>query len=413
MVIPIDRLFATCMKRFYDIRKRSSAAGAQTTRAMDVLPTEIILQVALHLDILTLYHLSLVSRKYRNILARASRLWYFIHIDPCLPFDSRLLHSALCFLVTFQRNTRIRSARFDHAPIEDSTLESILFYLPNLTHLSLIECPRIDCWKILRILKIATPSNRFLQHLTRLEIRGNFPSERGYRTFAMEMYCYGEIKRILSGLRNDGKSVMHELSETQYSLYQFWLVLRSRLEQADFRPVWLPDAVSQFIRLTEETTSSTVQVDLQPCPLCYRNVATADQYRSCKVCGIPAPSICSQCMCLQCGDMLCFKCNKQLHNNGGGRPEGPTREAMAVVAAVATATSPQRDIIPWRVIQCRRCHISRRVCGSPGCQAPFLAADKRFGRWYCSPCKEHRKGDRWKLKSRLLYRREQSPSLLM
>ncbi|KAI8084814.1 uncharacterized protein BX664DRAFT_337855 [Halteromyces radiatus] len=214
-----------------------------------------------------------------------------------------------------------------------------------------------------------------LQHLTQLDIEGAFPSERSYKSYGHEMYCFGEIKKVLLqfGKKENNESIdaataqQQQLSEGHYALYQFWLLLRSHMLRGDglllqqdqpqdndhrervasldphqqhsrqqidlrrdFRPAWLPDSLVQFIQITEQDDpSSSVKIDLIACPLCSRNVASSSSglaSRSttttktcidrvpCHVCQNLTPMVCAQCRCHACHAVLCRRCH-QLHQS--------------------------------------------------------------------------------------------------
>ncbi|KAG0191483.1 hypothetical protein DFQ28_011731 [Apophysomyces sp. BC1034] len=399
---------------------------------------EIMLQICDRLDSVSLYRITLVSGQFRQISTHAPWLWDVIVLDPHVKFDSALLHSLLCFLVKFRLHFRVRSARFDrHPTIDLATLESFLQYLPRLKHLSVVQCPQIDCWQILRLLKTAAKNNAsgagaededededggfstvspkqmksraasgsFLRELCRLELRGSFPSERNHKSYGHEMYCYGEIKQTLLSFSFYDDDRPQGLSENHYALYQFWLLLRSRMltvvrdssdrnstsnDHQPFRPSWLPDTLLRFIHLTEtEDPSAPVKMDIEPCQLCYKNVAVSGN-TPCRICGAVTPIACVQCMCLQCSAVLCWACYRQCCHLS-------TR-----TAADQHQHQQQQQPTPWRVIRCHQCDLSRRVCGDPACVDPLLTPTKRRKKWYCGACREQHRNERWKARPRFL-----------
>ncbi|KAI9251839.1 hypothetical protein BDA99DRAFT_521314 [Phascolomyces articulosus] len=454
-----------------------------TKKSLRSLPVEITLEIFNHLDTLTLYQLTLVSRKYRNILIQQPKIWDPFILDPqqhrCMNAkEDYILNSLLLFLTKSQLHLTIRSACFDGTLIDITKLEKILRHLPYVTQLSIAHCNNINCYQILHLLK-SSSKNRptgnnsnnndnnndneddhdenesmisisgshtglapFLYHLEQIYMQGLFPSERGHKSYALEMLTYGMIKKCLLGRS------CRDLSESHYALYQFWLLLRSRMlliaGENDFRPPWLPDELVQFIQLTEENEEQDQQqdqqqqrpiVDITPCHLCHKNVAATGS-AVCKICGVSTPKSCAQCMCLQCGHILCLTCYRQFCGGGGnnntmaghgnnhnGRENinHPSQAllplsatAAAALIAVATTTSGQRLHcgMPWQIVRCRQCHLSRRVCGSIACQKPFMTSERRMvDKWFCASCKEKRRNDRWKAKARLLRRNVNRPAI--
>ncbi|CAO3637488.1 unnamed protein product [Cunninghamella blakesleeana] len=200
-----------------------------------------------------------------------------------------------------------------------------------------------------------------LQYLRKLDIQGAFPSERSYQPYGHEMYCFGEIKKILLQFGHQGKnntnkndlsSSIHQqqLTEGHYALYQFWLLLRSRVlrrdtnnnnnnnnnnnqqynnnhnnnnaeVEEDFRPPWLPETLIQFIQITEhDHPASKVKIDLAPCRLCHRNVTLSSSSSSssstikCQSCQSPTTTTtCHQCKCVSCDAVLCIRCYRRHH----------------------------------------------------------------------------------------------------
>ncbi|KAI9489178.1 hypothetical protein BDB00DRAFT_791316 [Zychaea mexicana] len=243
-------------------------------RSLQSLPTEVALEAFARLDSATLYQLTLVSRGYRHLLAHheASRCWNALVFEPHIPLDDARINSMMRFLTKFQLHMYTRSAHFDGTTIDVTRLEKILRHLPYITQLSITHCPNLDCYQVLQLLKssakntsfvdnnsiISTSSSHtglapFLQHLEQLYMQGLFPSERGQKSYAHEMYAYA----------GDG----------------------------DFRPPWLPDELVQFIQVIEEqqnlpseengsnnNNNSNRQrrpiADVEPCHLCHKNVAS-------------------------------------------------------------------------------------------------------------------------------------------
>ncbi|KAI8140081.1 hypothetical protein BJV82DRAFT_623842 [Fennellomyces sp. T-0311] len=413
----------------------SSSTSADSCKscihALPALSTEVALEIYAHLDAVTLYQLTLVSREYRHTLIQHGSIWNPLVFDPHIPFDGKLLDSIVYFLVSFQLHLRISSARFDGTAIEASELEMVLRRLPYVSELSVAQCTRIDCYQVLNMLKSArartdndsvisassqTGQAPFLHHLSIVHMRGLFPSERGVKSYAQELYVYGSIKKLLLRQRHN------DLSESHYALYQFWVILRSRMMliagDNDFRPPWLPDELVHFIETTEQQDEYRPIADIEPCHLCHKNVTSIGS-AVCKICGVSTPKSCAQCQCLQCANILCLKCYRQFCggntsvNHAGQENERNaallplSATAAAALVAMATTTSGPRPYcgMPWQMVRCRRCHISRRVCGSSACQKPFLTSERRLSeKWYCSSCKEKRRNDRWKARTRLLRR---------
>ena len=467
-------------------KKRDFSASFNKTICL--LPIEIVLEIFKHLDTVTLYQLTLVSRGYRNMLIEKSNIWNPLVFEPQnIIFNNddgnnisnNALNSILLFLTKFQLHLNIRSARFDGTSIDITKLEKVLRHLPYITSLSIAHCDNIDCYQVLHLLKSSaknkTSTHRidsnnnnnsyyrddeddnsddtddesiisiasshtgltpFLHHLSEIYMQGLFPSERGHKSYALEMLTYGMIKKLLLRLS------CRDLSESQYALYQFWLLLRSRMlliaGETYFRPPWLPDELVQFIRVTEgEQETRSPIADIRPCHLCHKNVAATGS-AACKICGVSTPKSCAQCMCFQCGHILCLTCyrrfcgggnnNNNSNNTGmghggynvGHNSNNTSQQALlplsataaAALVAVATTTNGQRPRcgLPWQIVRCRQCHLSRRVCGSAACQKPFMTSERRMvDKWYCAPCKEKRRNDRWKNKTRLLRRNVNRP----
>ncbi|KAI8336657.1 hypothetical protein BC941DRAFT_427679 [Chlamydoabsidia padenii] len=271
-----------------------------------------------------------------------------------------------------------------------------------------------------------------LKYLTRLDIEGAFPSERSHKSYGHEMYCFGEIKRALLQLGdndNDGSHIettdYQQLSEGHYALYQFWLLLRSHMlrwdeqqqvdHQNEFRPPWLPETLVQFIRITEQTDfSSSIKIDLAPCPLCHRNVATTDHNTtSCFTCHAPTMKVCAQCRCHSCQAVLCTRCHhiqrtqfrqtpfqqqqQQQQDLVTIRPSVTAGVTTAIasttavtVATMVTEQSHHQDLTllsSWRIIRCQHCHLPRRTCGQPSC-----VFENKQQRWTCNTCQQQRWG---------------------
>ncbi|KAI7858867.1 hypothetical protein BDC45DRAFT_285314 [Circinella umbellata] len=439
-------------------KKRDSSAPLNKT--IRSFPIEVVLEIFKHLDTVTLYQLTLVSRDYRNTLIQQSNIWNPLVFEPQnITFNN--INSILLFLTKFQLHLNIRFALFDRTSINIAILEKVLRQLPYITSLSIAHCNNIDCYQILNLLKSSAKNNThahnnnnedddnyenhesiisirsshteptpFLQHLSQIYMQGLFPSERGHKSYALEMLTYGMIKKLLL------KLPCRDLSESHYALYQFWLLLRSRMlliaGETDFRPPWLPDELVQFIQVTEgEQQQETLNpiADITPCHLCHKNVAAIGS-AACKICGVSTPKSCAQCTCLQCGHILCLTCYRRFcggggNNNNTGIGHGghnvghnnnnTTQQALlplsataaAALVAVATTTNGQRPPcgLPWQIVRCRQCHLSRRVCGSITCQKPFMTSERRMvDKWFCAPCKEKKRNERWKSKARLLRR---------
>ncbi|ORZ17716.1 hypothetical protein BCR42DRAFT_412360 [Absidia repens] len=269
-----------------------------------------------------------------------------------------------------------------------------------------------------------------LKHLTRLDMEGAFPSERSYKSHTHEMYCFGEIKKALLqlGQHQDGDENMapiyQQLSEAHYALYQFWLLLRSHMlrwddsgqetndneqqqrdhprgrQWQDFRPPWLPDTLVQFIQITEQDhPSSSVKIDLAPCPLCHRNVAPPPcQRRSlCYACQAPTPMVCAQCRCHSCHAVLCPRCHHthQVRFRQSTQNESLHQQAFAAgttITPINTNTTQQDTtkiaslLSSWRTLHCQQCHLPRRICGQPSCSTQL--ENSKHHRWTCTSCQQ-------------------------
>lgn len=365
------------------------------------------------------------------------------------------LYRLVCFLIMCGLQSQVDVLMLDGCSFLDSPLlDTLIRAFGTSTRLSLVRCPQIDCWQILHLLKSAIKSNQHysdqrndtipsnqllaalkkirqppspksgllhkadvtetntatlfslttetpssplpcLQHLVQLDIEGAFPSERSYKSYGHEMYCFGEIRRALlqlghkdnsnddSSSNNDG---YQQLSEGHYALYQFWLLLRShmlrwdeedggeRARTTDLHPPWLPDTLVQFIQITEQDTkdpsSSLIQLDLAPCPLCHRNVATTGRPSSCSTCHAPVMMVCAQCRCHSCHAVLCTHCHHTQQTRSRQQP--------------ASTIPVTEDLALWRVIRCQQCHLPRRTCGP---------CESKHHRWICTTCQQrcHRK----------------------
>ncbi|KAI9306275.1 hypothetical protein BJ944DRAFT_263827 [Cunninghamella echinulata] len=219
-----------------------------------------------------------------------------------------------------------------------------------------------------------------LQYLTKLDIQGAFPSERSYKSYGHEMYCFGELKKILLQFghleeKNKHKIIsttsssiylQQQLSEGHYALYQFWLLLRSRMlrwdsndnnnnshdrnenyqehdldqEELEFRPPWLPETLIHFIQITEQDhPKSMVQLDLIPCRLCHRNVTTTTtSLIKCQSCQSPTSMVCHQCKCLSCDSVLCKKCYRR-HQSISRQPQLQQQQNMMMNSFPSSSTS--------------------------------------------------------------------------
>ncbi|CAO3648708.1 unnamed protein product [Cunninghamella echinulata] len=219
-----------------------------------------------------------------------------------------------------------------------------------------------------------------LQYLTKLDIQGAFPSERSYKSYGHEMYCFGELKKILLQFghleeKNKHKIIstssssvylQQQLREGHYALYQFWLLLRSRTlrwdnndnnnshghnenhqehdldqEEQDFRPPWLPETVIHFIQITEQDhPKSMVQLDLMPCRLCHRNVTTTTtSLIKCQSCQSPTSMVCHQCKCLSCDAVLCKRCYRR-HQSISRQPQQQQQNVMMNSSSSSSTSRP-------------------------------------------------------------------------
>lgn len=388
--------------------RRHSKKRHKQQHPFDILPEELTLEIFVHLDSLSLYRVTQTSMRYRHMISRCIHLWTWLWFDPNLPLDCHDLYRMLCFLVEHDGlHEHILSARFDRCTIDSTTLERVLRYLPRLSTLSVVGCPNLDCFQFLSILRHTTapmgpmnyslPPSRLLssgpllQHLTRLEIRGLFPSERGVMSYAHEIYCYTSIRRLLAKNNNAARQRAHRISrrrhfrarvleeedevildddeeedeeedeEDDLLLYhQFWLLLQQPLFRASPELLVLPSTAATFSALSSithsaitTTTTSTVnsnkngrhvgsnsnrrksiEMDVQPCSHCHRNV-TQPTPASCTACGDPTLTPCAQCMCYHCRRILCRSCFRLRRG--------------------------------WRVLRCQKCQLARRVCENTEC----------------------------------------------
>ncbi|KAI7874222.1 hypothetical protein K492DRAFT_240935 [Lichtheimia hyalospora FSU 10163] len=218
------------MNRYY---RRNNKKRQKQRHPFDALPEELTLEILVHLDSLSLYRVSQIASRYRHMISRCIYLWTWLWLDPTLPLERRDLYRMLCFLVEHDGlHEQIRGARFDRCTIDSTTLERVLRYLPRLSTLSVVACPQLDCFQLLSILRHTTapvgpmnyslPPSRLLssgpllQHLTRLEIRGLFPSERGIMSYAHEIYCYTSIRRLLAKNNNAARQRAHRISRRRH-----------------------------------------------------------------------------------------------------------------------------------------------------------------------------------------------------
>ncbi|ORZ00145.1 hypothetical protein BCR43DRAFT_484744 [Syncephalastrum racemosum] len=325
---------------------------------LDRLPAEVAILMFDYLDSLTLCQLTQVCSASRQLLIQYLCLWRNITVHPS-SFSNRHLRRLVGFLVAHDLNINVQQVSLDRTPVDPSTLQLLIRFCPNLTSLSLKHCPRLDCWQILLSLKTAHKQRR-LQHLTSLRIQGAFPSERSHTSYAHEMYCYGEIKKILLHPSS-------QLSESHYALYQFWLMLRSRMLQQQqaleqpviFRPGWLPEALADFILLTEQDNdTASVQLDVGHCLLCHKHVSPKST-QACLRCTAPTSRTCAQCACQFCQSVLCAPCFRA-------------------------------DPLP--VLRCSDCHLTRRQCLACRPHLSTIDAD-----WRCVQCvQQTKRRPRWK-----------------
>ncbi|CDH48968.1 predicted protein [Lichtheimia corymbifera JMRC:FSU:9682] len=396
--------------------RRNNKKRQKQRHPFDTLPEELTLEIFVHLDSLSLYRVTQTSLRYRHTISRCINLWTCLWFDPTLPLERRDLYRMLCFLVEHHGlHEQVRGARFDRCTIDSTTLERVLRYLPRLSTLSVVGCPQLDCFQFLSILRHTTaplgpmnyslppsrmlPSGPLLQHLTRLEIRGLFPSERGIMSYAHEIYCYTSIRRLLAKNNNAARQRARRISRRRHlqarvlegfeeeeddvimddedededdedddllMYHQFWLLLQQPLFRASPELLVLPSTAATFSALssithsaitttttTTTTTSSTVNsikngrnvgnngnqrrsIEMDVQPCSHcHRNVTQPTPASCTVCGDPTLTPCAQCMCYHCRRILCRSCFRLRRG--------------------------------WRVLRCHKCQLARRVCSDTEC----------------------------------------------
>ncbi|ORZ00144.1 hypothetical protein BCR43DRAFT_130481 [Syncephalastrum racemosum] len=330
---------------------------------LDRLPVEVARLVFDRLDSLTLCQLTQVCSASRQLLIQYLCLWRNITVHPS-SFSNRHLRRLVGFLVAHDLNINVQQVSLDRTPVDPSTLQLLIRFCPNLTSLSLKHCPRLDCWQILLSLKTAHKQRR-LQHLTSLRIQGAFPSERSHTSYAHEMYCYGEIKKILLHPSS-------QLSESHYALYQFWRTLRPRMQPQENSPPGpfrdrMPETPANSTH-TEEDKISCVRLDVSLCRLCHKHVGSKST-QACLRCTAPTSRTCAQCACQSCQSVLCAPCFRA-------------------------------DPLP--VLRCSGCHLIRRQCLACRPRLCSLSgADWRCPSCSAQPKRKRRGWKRWSLKKPL------------